>query len=98
MWINLQARVNPIATIDTMFVATYDILAFLNPSLLLKAKNFILNGIYNLVPMLTVRVVMHHLLFKVSSACSFDYTINTDRCPLYAREHDHDACTDTQFQ
>lgn len=82
MWINLQARVNPIATIDTMFVATYDILAFLNPSLLLKAKNFILNGIYNLV----------------SSACSFDYTINTDRCPLYAREHDHDACTDTQFQ
>ncbi|XP_014560764.1 hypothetical protein COCVIDRAFT_23142 [Bipolaris victoriae FI3] len=38
IWINLRARANPISTIDAMFAATYDILAFLNPSLLLKAK------------------------------------------------------------
>lgn len=38
IWINLQKRANPISTIDAMFAATYDILAFLNPGLLLRAK------------------------------------------------------------
>lgn len=38
MWINLRARVNTVSTIDAMFAATYDILAFLSPSLLLRAK------------------------------------------------------------
>ena len=38
IWIDLQARANPISTIDAMFAATYDIFALLNPSLLLRAK------------------------------------------------------------
>lgn len=38
MWVNLQARANTISAIDAMFAAAYDILAFLSPSLLLKAK------------------------------------------------------------
>lgn len=38
MWINLRARPNTISTIDAMFAATYDILAFLTPSLLMRAK------------------------------------------------------------
>ncbi|KAJ8108152.1 hypothetical protein OPT61_g8373 [Boeremia exigua] len=38
MWINLRAQANTISTIDAMFAATHDILAFLSPSLLLRAK------------------------------------------------------------
>jgi hypothetical protein len=38
IWINLRARANTVSTIDAMFAATYDVLAVLSPSLLLKAK------------------------------------------------------------
>ncbi|KAF2831478.1 hypothetical protein CC86DRAFT_452521 [Ophiobolus disseminans] len=38
MWINLRMEANTISTIDAMFAATYDILAFLSPNLLLRAK------------------------------------------------------------
>ncbi|OAL53864.1 hypothetical protein IQ07DRAFT_667990 [Pyrenochaeta sp. DS3sAY3a] len=38
MWINLRYKANSVSTIDAVFAATHDILAFLSPSLLLRAK------------------------------------------------------------
>lgn len=38
MWINLRYKANTVSTIDAVFAATHDILAFLSPSLFLRAK------------------------------------------------------------
>lgn len=38
MWINLRRKGNTISTIDAMFAATHDFIAFLSPSLFLRAK------------------------------------------------------------
>lgn len=38
MWINLRRKPNSVATIDAVFAATHDFLAFLSPALLLRAK------------------------------------------------------------
>ncbi|KAF1845162.1 uncharacterized protein K460DRAFT_245116, partial [Cucurbitaria berberidis CBS 394.84] len=38
IWITLRRKANTISTIDAVFVATHDFLAFLSPSFLLKAK------------------------------------------------------------
>ncbi|CAO2655643.1 Nn.00g044460.m01.CDS01 [Neocucurbitaria sp. VM-36] len=38
MWINLRRKANTVATIDAVFAATHDFLAFLSPVFLLRAK------------------------------------------------------------
>jgi hypothetical protein len=38
MWINLRHKANTVSTIDAVFAATHDLVAFLSPAFLLKAK------------------------------------------------------------
>lgn len=38
MWINLRRKANSVATIDAVFAATHDLIAFLSPVFLLRAK------------------------------------------------------------
>lgn len=63
MWINLRNKANSVSTIDAVFAATHDILAFLSPSLLLRAKIPALMALvawYELSCLLTLRALANH--------------------------------------